>query len=399
MASSRPFALLTALMLAAALAAPDHARAGADAVGTTSANFLKILPDARPAAMGEAYSALSNDEAALIYNPSGVARAIRDEVSATHIEWFQFMHLEHLGGVFPLGTLGVAGAGLTWLQVDGLALTTRDNPAAADPAQRFQQIGTFNPHDMALDLAFARPFSEKINLGAELEVVQQNIDQSNGYGASLNLGAQYLNLLPNLDLGADVHNLGTPVAVGGTPFSMPVTFDLGAAYRLFNRQLSLAAQTLVPLDNQVENSFGAEYWFHDLLALRAGYKSGYLDQYTVGMGVRMGDMRLDYAFVPYGDLGDSHRLTASYDFGEPSVGLSAGPRLFAPLGDPAWHQTVFSPRLPGADKAESWNIKVSDARGDLMRVLSGSGAVPPRLPWDGRDSDGRVVPDGDYESG
>ena len=33
------------------------------------------------------------------------------------------------------------------------------------------------------------------------------------------------------------------------------------------------------------------------------------------MGLKSGELRFDYAFVPYGDLGDSHRLTVSFKFG------------------------------------------------------------------------------------
>jgi len=108
----------------------------ADNVGTTSANFLKILPHARPAAMGEAYTALGDDEGTLAYNPAGIADGYETEFSATHIDWFQTIRLEHLGAVLPLGRWnrrGAVGAYLTWLQVDSMNRTVRDNAGAASP--------------------------------------------------------------------------------------------------------------------------------------------------------------------------------------------------------------------------------------------------------------------------
>src|SRR5258707_12164005 len=95
------------------LLAPSLAIAGVESVGTTSANFLKIPPHARASAMGEAFSAVSDDETALIYNPAGIARSLQNQVSATHIEWFQGIHLEPLGGYLGLGELATQGAART----------------------------------------------------------------------------------------------------------------------------------------------------------------------------------------------------------------------------------------------------------------------------------------------
>src|SRR5687767_8704656 len=85
---------------------PSFLGAGAESVGTTSANFLKIPSHARAAAMGEAFVALSDDETALTYNPAGTAQILQNQLSASHIEWFQGIRLEHFGGVYGLGPLG-----------------------------------------------------------------------------------------------------------------------------------------------------------------------------------------------------------------------------------------------------------------------------------------------------
>ena len=59
-------------------------------------------------------------------------------------------------------------------------------------------------------------------------------------------------------------------------------------------------------------NLGAEYWFK-FLALRLGYKSATdLDSsshWGYGMGLDLGAYGIDYAFVPYSDLGDTHRLS------------------------------------------------------------------------------------------
>lgn len=58
--------------------------------------------------------------------------------------------------------------------------------------------------------------------------------------------------------------------------------------------------------------------------LRVGYQGslennqiGGLTGFTAGAGLRIGPVRLDYAFVPYGDLGTSHRVSVGYEFNNP----------------------------------------------------------------------------------
>lgn len=39
-----------------------------------------------------------------------------------------------------------------------------------------------------------------------------------------------------------------------------------------------------------------------------------LQSFTAGAGIRISDLELDYAYLPYGDLGTSHRVSLSYQF-------------------------------------------------------------------------------------
>src|ERR1700677_1931964 len=72
-------ALLCALLLALCSAGASL-RAGEESVGTTSANFMKIPYSARPAGMGEAFTAISDDESAFEYNPAGAAQMLQGQL-------------------------------------------------------------------------------------------------------------------------------------------------------------------------------------------------------------------------------------------------------------------------------------------------------------------------------
>jgi flagellar motor protein MotB len=371
-------------------------------VGTTSANFLKILPHARPAAMGEAYSAMGDDEGSFSYNPAGIADNFETQISATHIDWFQAMRLEHLGGVLPLGWLGREGsAGLyvTWLQIDPMDKTVPNAPLnqTNGAMQSFSTIGNFAPHDLLMGAVYAlpMPWYPRVNLGLQADFIQQNIDVDNGWGLSGVLGAQYVNLLENLDAGLAVRNLGMPVQLGSQPFGEPITLNGGLTYYLFQRSLGLSAEFLAPVDNMPEYSMGGEYWYAGLLAFRAGYKAGYLNQYTAGAGVVWQGIKLDYAFVPYGELGYTHRITATYAFGAPEVNLSANLPMISGKGMQAFRETALDSTVEAARQLQAWTVTLKDETGQPVRTWQGSG-LPPRQYWDGKDAQGLLKPDGNY---
>ena len=55
------------------------------------------------------------------------------------------------------------------------------------------------------------------------------------------------------------------------------------------------------------------------MAGRAGYNTenintGGLNGFTAGVGIRYRDYSIDYAFVPYGDLGSTDRVSISVAF-------------------------------------------------------------------------------------
>ncbi|HPG31034.1 MAG TPA: hypothetical protein PLQ81_09645, partial [bacterium] len=60
---------------------------GSKDVGTTGAAFLKLGYGARPAGMGEAFSAVSGDINSLYYNPAGLYDVSNKTISFMHLNW------------------------------------------------------------------------------------------------------------------------------------------------------------------------------------------------------------------------------------------------------------------------------------------------------------------------
>ncbi len=83
------------------------------------------------------------------------------------------------------------------------------------------------------------------------------------------------------------------------------------------KSLNLLLDLTLPADNIIRTNFGAEYNINPYFSFRAGWRSGpysiselgLLSGFTTGFGIQYMGFKFDYAFVPYGKLGLTHRLS------------------------------------------------------------------------------------------
>jgi hypothetical protein len=73
-----------------------------------------------------------------------------------------------------------------------------------------------------------------------------------------------------------------------------------------------------PADDSVGARMGAEYLFGNGIAIRAGYRTGtgfdFPSGLCAGAGYGTDTYQLDYALVPYGDIGSTHRISFTVRF-------------------------------------------------------------------------------------
>lgn len=290
----------------------------AGGVGTTGAQFLKIDPSARPLGMGGAYSAVVDDSNAVFYNPAGIARLENREVSGTYLKYFQSVNYGSLAAVLPQGGKNVFGIGINYLGVGDIP--KRSATDVSDPEGDDAPASTFGAMDTAVSIAYAlrNPLPsvlEDMDLGVNLRFIYQTIDEESAFSVMLDIGAFYP-VNDKLALALNIQNVGMGVKFKDESDALPLNIKVGAAYKPIAGLIIATDINEYIVDQLLYASVGAEYWIKEFVALRAGYKFGYDTASlgsTVGLsggfGVRLGKMGLDYAFAPFGDLGDTHRVT------------------------------------------------------------------------------------------
>jgi hypothetical protein len=301
--------------------------------GTTALPILKTPVGPRPSAMGETFAALCDDATSLYWNPAGLGQSRTADYFLSHQEWFRDIRDEYACMALPVKG-GRLGLGLTYSGVTGIESWNEFN--RRDPE------ATTSNHTAVIATAYGAPVGERLHVGGGVKLLYDYLGQasSSGMGACLDAGVQ-VKPTPVLSLGASVENAGLASYLGDEGlFLLPTSLRVGAAYRW--RDLNLVSDVVLPIDNGPSVHAGVEYTLLNTIALRAGYKTGpqdmsslsYLSGLCVGMGLSLGRFSIDYAFAPYGNLGNTHRFGIRSSSGSHGFGRLKLVTVDARTGDP-----------------------------------------------------------------
>lgn len=347
------WALLLAVLAAKAPVAADIA----SKAGTRSAQFLRVEPGARHAALGGTYIGYGDDPFALWGEPAALADPGRVKIALQHNEFFLDLSQEYAGLIFPLK--GTRAVGLTVNFFDEGDLTRATEDAAGDLVSLG---GTFDARDLAVGLHYGQRIGERLAGGVAFKYIESKIDDVSATSFAFDAGLRY-RLLERLTVGASIANLGRGLKFLRKRDDLPLTYRVGAAYvHPWGRQrhLMLAADLWKGPDTDWEVGVGAEARVFGPLFLRAGYRTAGTDLdegVTAGAGFRFGsaagnEFALDYAYVPFGVLGDAHRVSLSISWGPATSGGWSGGGLdgarvtdVSPAHRPEAESEKIAPRL------------------------------------------------------
>ncbi len=309
----------TALLCAACLffmypAASLAVLGGADK-GTSSGQFLKLGAGARAAGMGEAYSSIADDASAIYWNPAALSRISGFSATFMHAALLADISYDFLGFGQRLGRCGALGVGLQYLSMPAFHET--------DPSG-FETGTGFSPGDMGVTLAYSFAAGEKYSAGISGKYIRSEIDRTaSTYAADLGMLARFFG--GNTRLAFVVQNLGGRMRFGQNPDPLPLNVKLGSSLNIKKNWL-VGFDANFPRDNRPYAALGAEYragyGADSGFAGRLGYNSRTLGDVngfsgmSAGAGFNFGQVRLDYAFMPFGAIGMTHRISVTAGFGK-----------------------------------------------------------------------------------
>jgi len=288
----------------------------ADGDGGYAGSFLQIPIGARPAAMGGAYLAVSDDGSGPLYNPAGTANLKQKLFTSSYRAMKLDRTLAYASILFP--AKGNSVLGINWLFGGSGSVEARDGFG-----QPLGHTVSLNTHDFGV--LFAKRFEDAVAAGLKINYYHADFTEISAGSVGIDFGLMLYvdqffdrerrDLMPvrNIQIGATVKNIGSRfiwnngnylfryqgpnVSASEQEDKLPVEFGLGVSARFLDQALTLASDVLKDTKSSPEFHAGAEYLYLKKAALRAGISDGSL---TIGGGylfkLANQALAIDYAF-------------------------------------------------------------------------------------------------------
>jgi hypothetical protein len=312
------------------------ATAAADGDGGYAGSYFQVPVGARPTAMGGAYRAISNDGAAPIYNPAGLAGLKRSLFASS----YRVMKLDRQVGyvtlIFP--ARGNSALGLHWRYAGSGSVEVRNS----DGDKLGRELSMSN-HDFSI--IFAKRFEDFFAAGAKMYYLHSSFAEMRSFSVGFDAGLMFYmdhiihergqsedSPIRDIQVGLTLKYFEAKYIwnnedyvhryIDGNSFGteqedkIPIEFGLGTSARFLQRKLLLAVDLVKNTEQSADFHGGAEYFVQPEFALRGGFSNG---RFTAGTGYVFNLARqviaIDYAFsTDKEDEGSEHVFSFEFLF-------------------------------------------------------------------------------------
>jgi opacity protein-like surface antigen len=308
------------------------------AVSEAALLFLLISPGARSAGMGESFVGVANDASAVFWNPAGLAYQNGRQITFMHANWLPGLtsdiFYEFLAYRMSIEGVGTIGFNVIYLD---LGEQTRTDESG-------NELEKFSSNEYAISASYGATVTDNLAMGVTLRFIRSNLSK---FGAGREIGSGQASVFAfdlgmlytfpffnqKLNWGMNISNMGPKIAYidEAQADPLPTNLKTGLAFKLIDQKfnkLTIAAdinKLLVtphgdkPADpfyealitswydesfqremDKITRSIGVEYWYSDLIALRAGYyfdKEGKVKYSSFGAGLKYSLYGFDFGYV------------------------------------------------------------------------------------------------------
>jgi len=305
-----------------------HAQYGGfNKVGTTSFQFLKVVPNAYVSAMGGASAATIFSSEAVFFNPAGLTRTSEIDISASYLDYFLDVNISSFSMAYQINGIGTIGLQAMICNIGDIEETTVANSYVKDDGTFFPGLTgrVISPNSMVVGLSFARNITNKLTFGLTAKYVREDLVVAHTSAMIFDGGVLYKTGYKSLILGAMLQHFGKEIKYFEKAYPLPQALTIGVSGYLLapkgaflmtttDHKLLVAYDMVQTRDHSQQQHLGLEYVLNDLLALRYGYKFFYDEEsVTAGAGVTVKRLSLDYAYNNFGEyLNAVHRFTLGW---------------------------------------------------------------------------------------
>ncbi|MBL0357388.1 MAG: type IX secretion system outer membrane channel protein PorV [Chitinophagaceae bacterium] len=347
-------------------------------VVTSAVPFLRISPDARSGGMGDLGIATSPDASSAFWNLAKTPfNSNKGGVSITYTPWLKDLGLNDVylisgTGFYKLSDDEAISGSLRYFSLGNIQFTDALG----------NDLSSFRPREFSVDAGYSRKLSKKLSLGVALRYINSNLANGTINGVAYKAGSAVSGDITvfhsgikadgsGLNYGITLTNLGSKISYTSDATQkdyIPADLGLGIAYTkaideankitfgldihkllvptppaLFDsaglinyRSQGVVGSWFKSLGDapggfseeikEIQASMGAEYWYNDQFAFRAGYfyenpVKGNRKYFTLGAGLKYNNFGLNFSYLlPSGNgvnrnpLSNTLRFSLFFDF-------------------------------------------------------------------------------------
>ena len=303
-------------------------------VATSAANWLKVESGVRGIGMGGSQVASGRGLSGSYYNPASIAFINGSEAYFSKSAYLAGITHNTLGYGTRLTPTDYFGIHLFYLDSGEMEVTTVPSPNGT--GEYFKVL------DLSLRFIYGKQLTDRLRIGGSIKYIREQIYTTRMQSFVFDLGSNFNTGINGIILGMSVSNFGPDVQFGGEgldkvvpdttdisgklskitkKFSVPLVFRLGIQKDIFGgneentSRLTVSVDAINPIDYTVYGGLGVEYSWRDLAIIRGGT---HLFHDTAGLslggGLKWKIIIVDYAYVNYGILEETHQFGISLEF-------------------------------------------------------------------------------------
>ncbi|UCD64607.1 MAG: hypothetical protein JSW34_03995 [Candidatus Zixiibacteriota bacterium] len=285
----------------------------------------------RGLALGGAFVAGPFDGTAPYWNPAGMNRLDGRYITAMHAETFgSLLNHDFVAYVNAArrenSVIQSFGFYLYYLGGGGIKIT------ALNEFDRPYVVREESHGDYLLSAAVSGRISRKIDFGLTAKIIFRDLGTESGYGLTMDAGALY-DLMDWASIGLMVTDITTGfIRYSGETFGTGANYEtiyptvkpgfmLRHSYRHFTGRFMASSDVKFESIKSsaqywsgpvsVDTHYGWELSYRETVFGRAGFDIG---NFTVGGGVDVKNITVDFAFLQHDDLEETYRVSAGYRF-------------------------------------------------------------------------------------
>lgn len=323
------FLLMTSIGLAQSGIEPNDI----ERAGQSGWQFLKINGDSRQAALGNAFTAISNGDANSVFgNPASLSDIENIDVQINVLKWIADINYQSFAAGYSIGEFGVVGVSLAMLDYGDIPETI-NSPSSSGGTTPVITGSTFSANDLVVGLTYSKKITDNLSVGGSIRWMQQQIAELSMSNWSMDIGTLYYTGFRSLRIAITARNFGPDSRFGGWSeeyqtesdyVRMPLDFRAGLAMDFFDEEgsphlLTATVEGDHPNDGKEKFHIGLGYSFDGMFFVRAGYKFNYdVQKFTFGAGITypIGSTvgTINYAYVDFGELNQVHTFSLGFSF-------------------------------------------------------------------------------------